>query len=497
MVYQQPVKKNIALLLSGFLTISFSVSGCAGSDSAETTASSDTINSETVNETTAEEDTTAELSYVVPAIKNYDGYEFRILADLYSNASNVPYYYTEKLNGELINDTIFNRNAKIEEEYNVKISFTQNDNVMSLLKKGVSAGDDICDVAFGGWNSQMFEIAETGILLNYYNITSINLSDPWWDQRIQEGYTVNGKLYGMTGDIAMEDDLNQLAVLYNTFLAQQYGIDDLVQTVLDGGWTLDYMKELVKSVTSDTNGDGLLDDGDLWGLTTESLAGWYFLVGSGESTISNDNGNLSLNLTSERLFNVVDKTIALLADKSITLCTDDGMLKDDIWNTTMNMFINDQVLFRTGTFGDSTQFRDMESDFGVLPIPKYDEIQNEYYCMSHNVAKPAMLPTTIADSARAGSILDAMSYESMLTLSPAFYETYLGDKIMREENSKKMLELLFSSKIYDLDFTLGLTGLPKKIYSIIKGGSNNFSSDAAAATEKSEAALKKFTDYFA
>lgn len=470
------------------------VSCSSGSASeAASTAETDETDIETTTET---ETTAAETEYAAPKTKDFSGYDFRIIADQDVDSNNTPYYYTEQLNGELINDTIYNRNILVEDEYNITVSFTKNDSPIKVVDKSVKAGDDVCDIACGGWNSQMFETAESGYLVNYYDISSIDLSKPWWDQRIQDGYTINGKIYGMTGDFEMEDDLNELAVLYNISLANQYSIDDPVQTVLDGNWTMDYMKTQVEKVTADLNGDGVLDGNDQWGLTTESLAGWYFIVGSGDSSIINKNGKLSLNLGDAKLSAIFEKVMALLADKSITLCTDDGLLKDDIWNTTEKMFQNDQVLFRTGTFGDCTSFREMQSDFGVLPIPKYDDAQSEYYCMSHNVAKPAMIPITISDAERSGLILDALSYQSMLTLNPAFYETYLGDKILRDENAMKMLNILFSSKIYDIDFTMDISGLPSKVYKDIKKGTDTFSSDIASVSDKAEAALEKFTSAF-
>lgn len=468
---------------------------CSSGSASETASTAET--DETDIETTTETETTAaETEYAAPKTKDFSGYDFRIIADQDVDSNNTPYYYTEQLNGELINDTIYNRNILVEDEYNITVSFTKNDSPIKVVDKSVKAGDDVCDIACGGWNSQMFETAESGYLINYYDISSIDLSKPWWDQRIQDGYTINGKIYGMTGDFEMEDDLNELAVLYNISIANQYSIDDPVQTVLDGNWTMDYMKTQVEKVTADLNGDGVLDGNDQWGLTTESLAGWYFIVGSGDSSIINKNGKMSLNLDDAKLSAIFEKVMALLADKSITLCTDDGLLKDDIWNTTEKMFQNDQVLFRTGTFGDCTSFREMQSDFGVLPIPKYDDAQNEYYCMSHNVAKPAMIPITISDAERSGLILDALSYQSMLTLNPAFYETYLGDKILRDENAMKMLNILFSSKIYDIDFTMDISGLPGKVYKDIKKGTDTFSSDIASVSDKAEAALKKFTSAF-
>ena len=60
-------------------------------------------------------------------------------------------FYTESVNGEKFNDAVFNRNAFIEEKYNVKIEARYGadwDSMYGDLKKDVGAGDASCDVYF-------------------------------------------------------------------------------------------------------------------------------------------------------------------------------------------------------------------------------------------------------------------------------------------------------------------------------------------------------------
>ena len=67
-----------------------------------------------------------------------------------------------------------------------------------------------------------------------------------------------------------------------------------------------------------------------------------------------------------------------------------------------------RVLFSTVGTG-AMQTRNIESfDFGVAPLPKYDEIQKNYYCflgLNHFA-----IPVTIQDTDMTGDTLEALAY---------------------------------------------------------------------------------------
>jgi hypothetical protein len=58
------------------------------------------------------------------------------------------------------------------------------------------------------------------------------------------------------------------------------------------------------------------------------------------------------------------------------------------------------------------------------------------------------------------TILEALSWESYYRVYPTFYETILLDRAAKDEDSKRMLKLIFETRIYDpgqyWDTTTGL-----------------------------------------
>jgi hypothetical protein len=447
---------------------------------------------------TSEDTTDLRSLYPEPEVKDFDSYNFRIMSDS-GLVFNQTEYFAEEQSGDLINDVIYLRNRTIEDKYNISISFTEDTGMTTTVKKNVMAGDDFCDIFTINATSDIFLYGREKYLYDLNTLASLDLAQPWYDQRIQKDYAVYGKLFCINGDFTIREDLREMSVTYDKKLYTEYNFDNPYEFVNSGTWTLDKMEEMSKMVTKDLNGDGVLDRNDQWGLMTELSAGWYLYLASGDKTIKYEGNSYVVDIGSERMFNIFDKVLTFISDKSLAICMDDGTVKTDlenVWKEATRMFSNDQVLFRTGTFGDTVDLRNMKTDFGILPIPKYEESQDGYYCMVHSDCHPICIPITVEDSERTALIFEALSYESMFTLRPAFYETFLDEKILRDEESTKMIDILFSSKVYDLDWVNGITGLSSVVSSVVQTGNNNLASKTASIQKSAQKKLDKFMSYY-
>lgn len=93
-----------------------------------------------------------------------------------------------------------------------------------------------------------------------------------------------------------------------------------------------------------------------------------------------------------------------------------------------------------------TVFRAMETDFGILPMPKFDKEQKEYFSIvSTGSANTISIPVT-ADAERSGAVIEALSAESHYILTPAFYDTVLKTKAARDDDSADMLDIIFANR---------------------------------------------------
>jgi len=89
----------------------------------------------------------------------------------------------------------------------------------------------------------------------------------------------------------------------------------------------------------------------------------------------------------------------------------------------------------------------MEDDFGVIPGPKYDEEQEEYYSLGGNPYF-MIVPVTSRNLEKNGVIMEALAYESIGIIDTAFYNVFLQEKLSRDEDSPKMLDIIFGNLTY-------------------------------------------------
>ncbi len=89
----------------------------------------------------------------------------------------------------------------------------------------------------------------------------------------------------------------------------------------------------------------------------------------------------------------------------------------------------------------------MDADFGIIPCPKYDESQEEYW---HFGGTPyvEIVPMTASDPERTGYVLEMLAWKSQDTVVPAYYEVTLNGKIARDTESSPMLDIVFNTLSY-------------------------------------------------
>jgi len=115
----------------------------------------------------------------------------------------------------------------------------------------------------------------------------------------------------------------------------------------------------------------------------------------------------------------------------------------------MDIFKNDQTLFAEVLTAYCDQLRDMESDYIILPLPKYDAEQASYYTRSLEPYIQLVL-TTCEDTAFTGAVLEMISYEGYKNIVPAYVVETLSYKYQRDTASVDMLDMILSNITVDV-----------------------------------------------
>ncbi|MBQ8576656.1 MAG: hypothetical protein IJ449_01615 [Clostridia bacterium] len=495
-------RKPLLWMLALLCTSSAVLLSCGDAADVDNTTVTTTAAPETDTAETTEPDPREAYAAFAPPTEDFGGYEFRmsVLTDNTLVFKQVA-YDTEEENGDTLNDAVYARNRAVEEAYNITITLQELSDTNSVVRKNIQAADDFTDIVFPSSIGDAMTLAQAGCFWDLNTVDELQLSQPWWDQRIQDDLSVFGQLYCLTGDIQIRDELREMSVLYNKKVYADYDYPDPYEFVANGTWTWEQMKSMVRDVTMDVDGDGDLTVADQYGLITENLAGWYLYLASGRDCITLKNESYVFDIEDSKVYDIFENIFELLCDKTAVIVMDDGthaneLTTESVWTEATKIFSENRALFRTGTFGDTVDLRDMQTDFGVLPIPKYDESQEGYYCMVHNDSMPLVIPTTVPDLHKTALITEAMGYESMFTLTPSFYEVFLDEKILRDEQSKEMIDILFASKVYSLDYMCGITNFASTITTIITTGKDNLASKTASIQKSAQKKLDKYMEKF-
>lgn len=138
-------------------------------------------------------------------------------------------------------------------------------------------------------------------------------------------------------------------------------------------------------------------------------------------------------------------------------------------------------------------FRDMKSDFGVIPTPKLDESQEDYF-ITPDITKLLVIPVTASDLDRTAVIVEALAYEGYSYLRPYYYETMLQSKYLRDEESIEMLDEYIYTNI-GFSVVTGSSKLTEVVNSVIKG-SSEASSAFASNKNTIQSEIDKYIELF-
>ena len=146
-------------------------------------------------------------------------------------------------------------------------------------------------------------------------------------------------------------------------------------------------------------------------------------------------------------------------------------------------------------------FRAMETDFGIVPVPKFDESQKNYSVYAYPFYPMLTIPSTYAGEEDSldmiGAIMEGLASSSYKHLTPAFYDTAFATKYTRDEESIEMLDIILRSRIYDWMTIFNFGNIYSSIHSQIEKNNLNIVSLYEKSEAKAQADIQKLMDAYA
>lgn len=486
------MKRKLSLMLALLLCAGTLCQSCGSEKSGEETSAPQTGDTTTPAAETDYLDTLGE--------KDFGGAKFTIRAPSASGPVAIFNMQIGEVNGEVVNDAQYNRDKYVEQRYNVNIEYIETDSTTdgSTLTNSMLAGDSIGDVivdSLSEGTGRMSVLFNNKLLQNLLEVPYLQPDREWWSQLMYQNLTINDKLYFTSGDLAPFSYIGPACIYMNLKVADNYGIDEneLYSKVYDGKWTMDALYSLTKDADNDLNNDGKLDClNDFFGIVNEdnTLTSTLLLATCGVklSEYNEKTGKLEVNLGAPKVVDTIDRLSQLF--KTIDNNGDNTNLFD-------KNFKFDQSIFALH-YVESTvrRFRDMESDYVIYPMPKYDEKQETYVSFINPWVNAFIgIPLVQDDLEKTGFITEVLEYLSVQNVRPAVYDVTLKGKALNNEDSMAMLDLIFSTTYLDYNANFKFGGVLDEVnWAIFQG--QPYASAYASREEKMNAELDEFMKNF-
>ena len=479
------MKKAIStLLLCAMLA---SLAACGNGTTPETEDNTPVAESDTVADTVE-----TELKPDLPE-RDLAGYTYRIL----STEDTCKFIYAAESTGEVVNDAVYNSNAAVGEQFNLKfttIPIASNSDA-TIIQAYILAGEDAYDVA------QLHDCTSGSMSLNgwfhnIYEVPYIDTTRPWWPQFTVDSLTLNGKMYVISNYTTYRAMHETRVAFFNRDMIEDLALESPYDLVKEGTWTIDKIASMTKDVYVDVNGDGKQDKGDTMGFTFTN-APYCWLESFGVETyqkVAPDSAEMVLNANTEEVVNLVDKLYSWLCQKDNGIWCKMGNTREEA----MEMFAAGNCLFTFKCIGDQLPYL-METDmnYGIVPFPKVDERVQDYVSACTDFL--LSIPVTAGDIERTGMVTEAMSYYGWKMILPAYCETALKNRYSSDKESAEMLDLVFQNRTISFAYLYVNMGPGMQLRLLIDPIGQNKSDVASyyAKNEKKElAVMEKVTAFF-
>ncbi|MBQ8213016.1 MAG: extracellular solute-binding protein [Clostridia bacterium] len=342
---------------------------------------------------------------------------------------------------ERVPQALYERNCEIEEYLGIVLTYNtehyddwnNRTSYNDVIRKDVS-NEHEADIIVAAISSSFMTCVEENLIADLSTIETFNFNAPWWFDRLTDVFAINGKQFGAMGDISMGTYSGLQAIWFNATMSEAYQLESPYKAVRDNTWTLEKLF---------TNGK----------VVEETVDGEY-------DPYKHKMGLLSLHTSNRTWIAALDLHLVDRNEATgvVTVPSSPNEKCIDVFNKMLDVFENENEFVVTRTSGDNAKtfgqgtvlyllqglsavnnFRDMEDDYGLVPMPKYDSNQEKYYAVGGNLVW--MLPSTATEENNilSAKVMEVMGYLNRQDVVPEYYDITLGLTLARDENVQEML----------------------------------------------------------
>ena len=358
-----------------------------------------------------------------------------------------------------VDAAIYKRDREVEDRYNIAFNFISiygdyenRINYISRVENMASTGESFDMISM--YSLISMNLASKGLLANLLDneMSALDFSNPWWSYSLVEYNTIGGKLFYATGDISVSYVKQMEIMLYNYDLAKNWSIaTDPIDDVKNDEWTLERMLDYTKNVYQDLDHDLKKSSGDVFGfVSTDQPYFDFFSAGFSLDTQYmeiNEAGSLTIGSMftangKEKATSVVNRMVNLFNNTDEWVGADvekDGIKDKSLANTVKSGNALFTVLVTSEIVSGGYTY-----DYGVLPCPKYDANQKDYYAITSFPTCIYAIVKQVANPTKSAIIMEALASQSYRRVVTPLFEEQVKTRYANNERNREMFDLIRS-----------------------------------------------------
>ena len=434
-------------------------------------------------------------------------YESEILFNTYEDG-------TQKTMPEVLNDNLKYRADFVEETLGLTIEEVR------VHDKGRPGGGMCTQIREGNLSATedyqivvpcLYDGATLAVEGHLYNLLGkgfegLQIEAPWWNQEFNESMTYGGQLYFTIGDLGTVNKGSTAALYFNLELWDKYGLSEKFggnpyELVRKGAWTTDVVFEAATTIGSDDDNSGVIDYKDTFGWGGQLDDMWSIFYGSGERIAKADaDGYPSITIYNQRSARLMESLQEFVQDKQHYISANDyfGVVE---WPSVLveQGFTDGRALFYNASVGNVINLGVMEQHFGMVPVPKADKEQDNYYSLVNPWTSTCFaIPTCVIGDklTMAIDVLNVMGAESLNTVAPNYQEILEYMKIRDDDSADMLNNYILPNRGCDVGMVFEWGQLDNLLQDMASKNVGTFASEYEAKKDSAQNALEETIEFF-
>ncbi len=405
------------------------------------------------------------------------------------------FYQSETAPGT-ISTALEERNTFLRDKYgaDIEVVVYDDDDIVNELKKAVEAGTEFADMlSFSAKETVNMYLA--GILYDMNTLPNFDITSDFFDKENATALATNSTLY-MIADPTTMSYGDTFAMFFNRDLIIGSGAKNPEQLAMEGKWTWDAFYECCQTAAKGVFNSGIADfETDTFAFAAYYTEGIYPMVmwaSTGEKLIGNTYKNqISLTAGEPKMTEYSAKLRSFYNSKGTLPNSGDNAAR---------AFQQGRLVFFCNTMNYLSALRnetELGEEYGFVPIPKYIEEQEKYYCLASTKARVISIPKTVSDDGNerlkfVSAVITAMCATGRSTVR----EAYLGAHLALYLNSNEeavMLKYICDGMTFDFSFIYGSE--IRAIYKVSSGAISEYIDFGSKVASSISNNIGKFNEY--